>query len=266
MRFILALLLLLAPPALACGTDTDCPLGTRIYRIAMPEGHDGTTPVPALIWSHGYKGSAAGVMRNLSLRHMLSDAGFALIAAHGVDGSWNLPNGPRTPDSTGAEEFAYFDALIADATARHSIDPARIIAAGFSAGGMMVWNLACSHPDKFAGFIPISGTFWRAPPDSCTAPASSIVHIHGTQDKTVPLTGRAIGNTKQGDVEQALTMYETFGGFGAPTAVTFGPLTCRHRRNPQGAILEYCLFDGGHTLRTEYIRHAITRLLDTDQL
>ena len=37
---------------------------SALRRIAMPDGHDGVTPVPALIWAHGYRGSAAGVMRN----------------------------------------------------------------------------------------------------------------------------------------------------------------------------------------------------------
>lgn len=260
MRLIAALLMLLATPALACGPDTDCRLGDRTYRIALPTDHDGTTPVPALVWAHGYRGSAAGAMGNGSLRRMLSDAGIALIAAQGVNGTWDLPYGPRTFDSDGAAEFAYFDALITDATSRFAIDPDRIVAAGFSAGGMMVWNLACSHPDAFAGFIPLSGTFWLKPPETCASPISSIVHIHGTQDRTVPLRGRAIGETKQGEVEEALEMYRLFGGFGAASYFKTGPLTCRTRSNPQGAVLEYCLFEGGHSFRTEYLGHGIETL------
>ena len=72
MRYLISLLFLLtAPAAFACGADSNCPIGDRHYRIVMPEGHDGSTPVGALIWSHGYKGSAAGVMRNKGLRRMV---------------------------------------------------------------------------------------------------------------------------------------------------------------------------------------------------
>jgi len=266
MRILLTCLLLLSSPALACGPDTDCPVGDRHYRIVMPADHDGITPVPALIWSHGYRGSAAGVMRNGSLRRMLSDAGFALIAMNGLNGSWNLPNGPRTMDSDGSAEFAYFDAVITDATARHHVDPDRIVAAGFSAGGMMVWNLACSHPESFAGFIPLSGTYWLQPPETCKTPVSSIVHIHGTQDKTVPLKGRPIGETKQGKVEEALSMYEKFGNFGPSNYFKTGPLTCRSRSNPTGEVLEYCLFKGGHSFRTEYLGHGLATLKEAGQL
>lgn len=255
-----------APTAFACGPDSDCQIGDRHYRIAMPEGYDGTTPVGALVWSHGYRGSAAGVMRNGSLRRMVSDAGLALIAAQGVEGTWDLPNGPRTPDSTGAAEFTYFDAVLDDASARFALDPQRIIASGFSAGGMMVWNLACSHPGRFAGFIPMSGTFWLKPPDTCTAPVSSIIHIHGDADRTVPLAGRVIGPTKQGEVSHALSLYQTFGRFGPPTSSISGDLTCENRTTAAGDVLAFCLFSGGHSFRTEHLRYGIMQLKSAGQI
>ena len=224
--FLFLLMLLLVPTAYACGPDSDCILGDRSYRISIPEG--ATAPVGAVIWAHGYRGSAEGVMRNASLRKMLHAQGLALIAAQGVGGTWALPNGPRTPDSTGAAEFAYFNAVIADAKARFGIDPARLVASGFSAGGMMVWNLACAQPDVFAGFVPVSGTFWLQPPAQCASPAASIVHLHG--------------------------------GFDAPNSVIAGPLRCDRSSNKAGEILEFCLFEGGHSFRTEYLAYALERL------
>ena len=266
MRILLTLFLLIATPALACGPDDNCPIGDRFYRIAMPEGHDGETPVGALIWAHGYRGTATGVMRNGSLRRMVSDAGLALIAVQGVDGSWTLPYGPRTFNSTGAAEFTYFDAVLDDAQRRFPIDSSRVIASGFSAGAMMVWNLACSHPDDYAGFIPMSGTFWLKPPAACAAPVSSIVHIHGDADNTVPLTGRRIGETKQGEVADALATYTKFGGFGPAKPSKSGKLTCQDRHNAKGEILEFCLFPGGHSFRTEYLRYGIKRLRAAGQI
>ena len=252
--------------AAACGADTDCRIGDRLYRIALPEGAAGSGPVPAIVWAHGYRGSAAGVMRNGSMRKMLSDAGYALIAAEGVGGSWTLPNGPRTPDSDGSEEFSYFDALVADAVTNHNVDPDRILVSGFSAGGMMVWNLACHRPTLFAGFIPFSGTFWKEPPQACAAPASSVIHIHGTQDKTVPLTGRPIADTHQGVVEDALAMYRAHGDFGPSSYYQIGPLTCRSRQNAEGEILQFCLFEGGHSFRTEFLGHAINEMIEAGRI
>lgn len=250
---------MLAPlPAFACGTDTACKVGNREYRIAMPPNAEG--PVGAIIWAHGYRGSSEGVMRFKRFIEMAHGEGLALIAAHGVNGTWDLPNGPRDMTSTGAAEFAYFEDVIEDATTRFDIDQARIVAAGFSAGGMVVWNLACARPDLFAGFVPIAGTYWLEPPATCAAPVASIVHIHGTADKTVPLTGRAIGPTKQGEVMQSLENYAAFGAFGTAETAKADGLRCQRQRGAGGALLEYCLWDGGHSFRLPHLRYGIERL------
>ena len=267
MRVLWWLILALMPlPAFACGADTDCMLGERHYRIAMPEGHDGVTPVPAILFAHGYQGSAAGVMRNGSLRRLATDLGAALIAGKSVGPGWDLPNNPREMDSTGAAEFAYFDAVIADATARFAIDGSRIMATGFSGGGMMVWNLICARSSHFAGFAPIAGTFWLEAPETCEAPVASVIHIHGDADRMVPLDGRVIGPTKQGEVSQALAMYRAFGGFGEAAQTSSGDLRCAQSGNDAGQVLDFCLFSGGHSFRTEHVRHAWERLLATGAL
>ena len=79
MRAVFAVVLALSrlpTLALACGIDTDCTIGDRTYRIAMPDG----TPKGALIHAHGYRGTAQGVVRNRSLRGAVNGLGLALIA------------------------------------------------------------------------------------------------------------------------------------------------------------------------------------------
>lgn len=245
-----------SPPALACGADTDCTLGNRQYRIAMPEGYDGTTPVGAIMFAHGYHGSADGVMHNKSLRRMASDMGLALIALNSMNGDWVLPNSPHSGPVDGSVEFDYVDAVLRDVSRRFKIDDTRIMATGFSAGGMLVWYLACAMPDRFAGFAPMSGTFWKEPPKTCAAPVANVVHIHGDADKTVPLGGRSIAATHQGNVFEALDMYRKFGHFGAQETSSEGKLSCTNSKTPEGEILDFCLFSGGHSFRTEFVRFA----------
>ncbi|MEP1522131.1 prolyl oligopeptidase family serine peptidase [Ascidiaceihabitans sp.] len=250
----------IATSADACGPDTDCVLGDRHYRIAMPEDHDGATPVGAIVFAHGYRGSAHGVMRNMFMRRLVSDMGLALIAGKSLDKDWALPNSPSHFDSDGQQEIAYFEAVLTDATERFAIDRDRMMMTGFSAGGMMVWNLACAKPDLFAGFAPISGTFWLEPPATCATPVTSVIHIHGDADKTVPLDGRAIRHTRQGAVDQSLSMYAQQGDFAAAEHVTFGDLRCESKENATGEVLEFCLFEGGHSFRVAFLKHAWDRL------
>ena len=269
MRFLIALstLLTLSDPAasLACGPDTDCRLGDRHYRIALPEGQ-GSGPVGAVVFAHGYRGSAEAVMRNTTLRRMVSDMGLALIALKSADDDWVIPYAPRHMDSDGSVEFRYVEAVLEDAARRFPIDGARLMAAGFSAGGMMVWNLACAMPERFAGFTAIAGTFWMQPPAQCAEPAASLVHNHGASDPTVPLEGRAILETRQGDVAEALDMYETLGDFRPSGETSFEDLTCQTRRNASGEILDFCLHPGGHSFRSSYLKFAWERLRAAGQL
>lgn len=46
--FLCVAILVPAGPALACGKDTNCDIGNRFYRVKMPEGHDGKSPVGAV--------------------------------------------------------------------------------------------------------------------------------------------------------------------------------------------------------------------------
>ncbi|SEL78840.1 polyhydroxybutyrate depolymerase [Roseovarius azorensis] len=269
MRFLIVLstLLTFSDPvaSFACGPDTDCRLGDRHYRIALPEGQ-GADPVGAVVFAHGYRGTAESVMRNKALRRMVSDMGLALIALKSADDDWVIPYAPRHMDSDGSVEFRYVEAVLEDAARRFPIDGARLMAAGFSAGGMMVWNLACAMPERFAGFAAIAGTFWMKPPTQCAEPAASLVHIHGTSDPTVPLKGRAILETRQGDVAEALDMYGTLGDFRPSGETSFEDLTCQTRRNASGEILDFCLHPGGHSFRSSYLKFAWERLRAAGQL
>lgn len=249
-------LLTLSSPALACGPDTDCMLGDRHYRIAMPQNHDGATPIGVIVFSHGYRGSARGLMRNRGLRKAISDMGLAFIALKSLDDDWVLPNSPRHMDSDGEEEFTYVDAVIADAAARFPIDTNRMMATGFSAGGMMTWNLACARSNMFAAFAPISGTFWLKPQDNCNGRVANIIHIHGDNDPTVPLDGRRIMQTKQGEVSEALAMYRDYGGFTPVEPTANEMFRCENSQNAEGDILNFCLFSGGHSFRSAYLKYA----------
>lgn len=242
--------------ALACGADTNCQIGDRHYRIAMPQGHNGKTPVGAIVFAHGYRGSAAGVMRNKTLRKVASDLGVALIATKSVGGGWDLPLGPSTMNSDGSAELAYYDAVIKDASSKFAINTKRMMATGFSAGGMMTWTLACARSGTYAAFAPMAGTFWLKPPKSCKSPVANIVHIHGTTDRTVPLMGRVIADTRQGNVFDTLAMYKQFGKFYKATKSKSDNLTCENRNNAQGKTLSFCRFAGGHQFSSKYVKFA----------
>lgn len=253
----LAVLIALSGDALACGPDTDCAVGERAYRIYAPETLGAGGGRGAILYAHGYGGSAAGVMRNASMRAMADRLGVALIAIKSAGRGWILPGSPSAPDSDGSIEFDYAIAALDDAIARFDLDPDRILAAGFSGGGMMVWELACRRGDRFAGFAPIAGVFWRPIPEGCAGRFQNVLHVHGTSDEVVPLAGRPIGPARQGDVYDALALAAARGGYATEeTVAAEGRLDCARRENGSGDLLELCLHPGGHDFRPEYIERA----------
>ncbi|MEP6019762.1 MAG: polyhydroxybutyrate depolymerase [Paracoccaceae bacterium] len=242
-------------PTFACGPDTDCELGNRHYRISSVEN----APNGAIVFAHGYRGSAAGMMRNMNLRNMVDEMGLAFITVKSLRDDWAIPNAPSDLNSDGESEFAYFEDVLKDVEKRFGLDRSQVMMTGFSAGGMMVWELACNRPNLFAGFAPIAGTFWKGPPQTCVAPAN-IVHIHGTSDRTVPLTGRRIGRTKQGSVPDTLEMYRDFGSFADVERVAVQSMECQREANADGRVLEFCTHPGGHSFSRSYLKYAWTRL------
>lgn len=241
----------------ACGADSDCMIGERSYRIYVPPPvAAGPAPHGAIFFAHGYKGSAAGVMRNVALRALADELGIALIAMKSAGDDWALPHAPNVGATPLHDEMAYVDAVIADVTRRWSIDPGDIMASGFSAGGMMTWTMACRRAASFIGFVPIAGTFWDPVPDSCESGPASVLHFHGTQDRVVPLDGRPIADTHQGSVLQTLDMYSALGAFGPAAATELGGADCEMYRNTSNQTLALCLYEAGHSLRLEHLRAA----------
>lgn len=249
--------------ARACGPTSDCDLGDRSYRIALPPGHDGMAAIGAIVHLHGWRSRPQAVMRNKGLRRVANDLGVALVAPKSKQDDWALVNAPRAPPDAGTVELVFFDRLVDDIAARFNIDTDRLLATGFSAGGMMVWTLACERPGLFAGFAPVAGTFWHPVPATCRAPMRHLFHFHGSRDTMVPLTGRPIAGTRQGNVYQALALYRRNAGVTDAPPARFATLDldCRRWTGVDRQVLEFCLFDGGHSHRPAYVRHAWERLL-----
>ena len=241
--------LLAAGPAAACGPDADCAVAEGVYRIHLPPGG---APTGAILFAHGYRGSAANEMGNAAMMAMADALGVAFVALSSRGDDWTIPNAPGGPKPADRDEVAYARAVRDDVTARTGIPPARMLFAGFSAGGMLTWNVACEAGGDYAAFLAVAGTFWQGPPARCPADAA-IWHVHGTSDATVPIGGRPIGPVRQGDVEAVLAFYRADRGLAPDAPMPLAGLDCRRWTGP-AASLSYCLHSGDHEVRADWLR------------
>lgn len=247
--------------AWACGRDTDCRIGERVYRVVPPTATTSQAPRRAVVFVHGYMGSAKNVLRNKDLVAVATHHGAAFVAAQAVGIEWNVPGVPSVDANPGVDEVQYFDRVAADLKRRFGIRRQDIIVSGFSSGAMMVWHLACQRGDTFAGFVAFSGTFWKPLPKSCPLRSINLIHYHGKSDTIVPIHGRQIKDGVQGDVYEAMTLLARAGKFGAAQVENQSGLDCRQRKNASGNVLELCLFAGGHELRPRYLDRAWRKLM-----
>ncbi len=143
-----------------CPAEGGCSVAGGSYRILIPPGGRPGQRYGAIVYFHGYQGSAAETIADDALAGVARRLGVALIAPEGLGRSWSFPGSP----SRRRDEFAFVGQVLDDATRRFPVDPQRLMASGFSQGGSMVWYLACRMPARFAAFAPIAGAFWEPLP------------------------------------------------------------------------------------------------------
>lgn len=248
------------------------------YRIRLPAGAAEEAPVGAVMYFHGWRGSAGGVMRNKALEKVVAGLGLALIAPNGAGQTWSYPGAPGRH----RDEFRFVGEVLDDAAARFPVDTTRIMAAGFSMGGSMVWNLACHMGERFEGFAPIAGAFWEPLPERCLSALPRLIHVHGMADRVVPYEGREIGRGfHQGDVGRSIDVWMVQGGCPArgsthsaiarsmatdgahakgETVNGGGVLDCGRRYACGAGFIELCIHSGGHSVRAQWVAQAWRRL------
>lgn len=233
-----------------CGPSSDaCEILSGSYHIELPE-QAGSSPVPAVLFLHGYGSSGAGSLKNRRMVRGLTDRGYAVIAPdalprHGKKRSWNF-----FPGWKGRDEALFLQNVAADAAEKFDLERSNMVLAGFSAGAFMVNYLACDEPESFAAYAPVSGGFWRPQPDNCVGPVR-LFQTHGWSDSVVPLEGRYLGGGQfqQGDIFAGLELWRETNHCleQAPDRLSAeGPVMRRRWSCKAGADIDFVLFPQGH--------------------
>jgi polyhydroxybutyrate depolymerase len=242
-----------AAPAVACDGEAPCEIDGGSYHLALPEGWDGESALPAVVFFHGHRSSGLSVMRG-AVREVFGGAGYAVIAPNGqIRPGADYRYWPARPMVDAArDDVAFTEAVVLDVARRIPLDRGRILISGFSAGGSMAWMVACYRGDLFAGYVSVAGALRRpVPAGDCPGGPARMLHIHGYADSQVPLEGRAIGDWHQGDVFASLArMRATNGCRSNPEAIEVeDPFWCRVWAGCSSAAdVRFCLHDGGHGL------------------
>jgi polyhydroxybutyrate depolymerase len=222
----------------------------RSYRLFVPPGYDGRTPLPLVLELHGSGGTSAGQARTSGFDSIAAREGFAVASLQADGGRWNVPVQDNRPD-----DVAYVSDVIDQVASKMCIDITRVYATGFSGGARMSSLLACKLNTRIAAIAPVSGLRWPAP---CTGRPIPVLTFHGLADPQNPYAGKAEGRGAEWleSVPDALAGWAAHNGC-APDVILDdppGPLsTIRYTGCRDATEVRMIRIDGlGHTwTRTE---------------
>lgn len=147
---------------------------------------------------------------------------------------------PTQWDSTGTQDFLFFDALLESLTSTYCIDTKRIFATGHSSGGYFTNALGCKKGDVIRGIAPQSGA-GPIGSKSCKGPVAAII-IHGNADPSVKPEQGVQSRDFWADTNQCSDDTATS---------TINPVCSSYEGCQTDYPVVYCPYEGDHNLWTE---------------
>ncbi len=151
------------------------------------------TPVALIINFHGYGDCASAYAEDIGnfygLNNLADGEGFLLAYPQAMirdkgDPYWEP--GDVGPDIA-INDVMFARRLVSDVATKLQVDIEKTFAAGFSNGGMMAYDLACTAADVFDSVAIMSGV--RLDGVCEESISKSVLHFHGSDDSVIPLDG-----------------------------------------------------------------------------
>jgi poly(hydroxyalkanoate) depolymerase family esterase len=193
-RLRIAIALLVAAAALlpgaataAAGTltsgDYNGPVGAIHYELYVPSAYTPATPMPLVVALHGCTQTADGFRQLTRWDQQAEAKGFLVVFPQQESSAntfkcWNFFQDASM--HRGAGDPARIAAVTSLIENSYNVDPTRVYAAGFSAGGAMASVMAATYPDYFAAIGINSGCEYAATA-TCAGYQSADPNLAGQQ-------------------------------------------------------------------------------------
>ncbi len=168
--------------------------GDRPAQVYLPEAYDENGSHPLVMVLHGY--STTGELQDgyLAVSALQDNGDYVVLLPEGLvdaEGNqfWNA-HPACCGDQPDLDDSSYLAGLIDEAVQTYAVDPARIYVVGHSNGAFMGYRMACDHADKIAGIATLAGSAFLNAEDCPAMGRLSVLHLHGTEDASVPYEGR----------------------------------------------------------------------------
>lgn len=247
---------------------------TRSYVIHVPPGYDGKQALPVVLAFHGLGMNATAMYALTGFTGLADRKGFIAVFPNAAGGRW------QDGLSSGTDDVAFVQAMLAKLSRTMSIDTRRVYACGISNGGYFSQLLALSIPDKIAAAGVVASTLTKGGAAAAGQPrAVPIVFFLGTDDALLPWgdgrnkdlgkLGEALGISALGSIDSPLakmgglySVPETIGFWTSHNGANGNAYTSREpdkatndgtkvEKDSYGSgnnqVLVYRIIGGGHT-------------------
>lgn len=168
------------------------------YQLIVPEGYDGTTPLPLVFGLHALTVSYTFVPAGAGFADMAEDYDFI-----GVSPSNLVDNGTFFWMAAPVEDnpdVVFMEALLDELEAELCIDTTKVFSTGQSNGAQMSSVLACQVSDRITAVAPIAGVEFPAEEGVCDDRPVPVMAFHGTADPIVTYEGGGLNAARIADL------------------------------------------------------------------
>lgn len=211
----------------------------RTYLIEIPADYDPQTPYPLVFGFHGDGGDSTNARNGYRLSEWYE--GQAIVVYPDGSGAGGSPAWVTVSDEADVEMVM---SLAEEIGYEMCFDLNRVFAFGYSRGSAMTHAMGCYRGDFFRAIGASSG--WAPSTGLCQQPIG-VFMSHGYTDDRVPFsTGRADRDA-----------WAQYNGCAETTVELSEPGCIAFEGCNEGAPVQWCEFDGGHTFDSEYARIAV---------
>jgi polyhydroxybutyrate depolymerase len=165
---------------------------TRTYRLYIPSIYNVNNPAcPLIINLHGYTSNASDQQSYTNFMPIADTANFLMVYPQGTLDNTNTTFWNAGVNNGLVDDIGFLSNLIDTLAAHYTIDLNRVYSTGLSNGGFMSHVLACKLNNKIAAVAAVAGTFFTYQFPYSPGKAVPVMHIHGTNDPTVPYAGQS---------------------------------------------------------------------------
>ncbi len=180
----------------------------RDDKIHVPDDYDPKKKYPFILTLHGYTSNGRSQLGFFPLSRLAEKYDFIYCAPDGIDRSWNATD--ACCDRQGkVDDSKYLRSLILKAMKEYNIDRKRVYITGLSNGGFMSYRMAHDHSDLVTAIVPFAGVGFDKWPSNPKNPVS-VLHIHGTRDRTIKWGGGGLRSARYPSAEDNFAKWRVF--------------------------------------------------------